>query len=103
MFDFQAVLVECRKRLARHRSGFRKWFGLATRLAYDPRDDVSLALQPHYRLLLESGDVAWGALAQVNARMFLPGADDLPGVTVYSSDPHFDANPQDLRDVAAAL
>lgn len=55
------------------------------------------------RLLLEKGFLVWGALVRADARLFAPGADDLPGTLLYSLDPHFDARPQALCRIATEL
>jgi hypothetical protein len=59
-------------------------------------------LKPHYGILIKQGQVVWGCVAQVNMGMFAPGPVDLPGVTVYSTDSYFDANPQDLAAIGRA-
>jgi hypothetical protein len=54
-------------------------------------------------LLLQKGDVVWGALLQANNALFKPGPDDLPGAILYSRDAYFDARPQALRAIARTL
>src|SRR5262249_4254606 len=51
----------------------------------------------------ERGRGARGAGAQATRGMLTAGPHDLPGVTVYSLDGHYDDNPQDLREVGSAL
>jgi hypothetical protein len=65
-------------------------------------EQVPTPLRPHYQLLLDRGQVVWAAVAQVNQGMLARGTDDLPGVTVYSTELHFDEHPQDLADIARA-
>jgi Fe-S cluster assembly iron-binding protein IscA len=72
------------------------------RAAYDAGDDVPEALRPHYEILLDTGHIVWGTLAQVNTGMFLPGPNDLPGETVYSTDAYFDDHPRDLAEIGRA-
>lgn len=55
------------------------------------------------RLLLTEGAIIWGALVQANGQLFQPGDLDLPAMLVYSTDHHFDAHPDALRQVGQAL
>lgn len=55
------------------------------------------------RLLLTEGHIVWGALVQANGQLFQPGIEDLPALLVHSTDRHFDAHPQELRQVGQAL
>ena len=55
------------------------------------------------RLLLAEGAIVWGALVMANRQLFEPGTEDLPALLVQSPDRHFDARPQDLREVGQAL
>jgi len=103
MTDFARLLDACRKLYYRKHSGLLGWLGIRKTPAYHLRDSVRAELRPHYQLLLEKGFVVWGATAQVNGGMFSPGQDDLPGITVYSDDSHFDDHPEDLIDIAKAL
>jgi Fe-S cluster assembly iron-binding protein IscA len=99
---FAERIAECRERFGGGRGNVlraecRQTGGVAA------GEKVPKAMVPHYRGLLERGRVVWGAVAQVNRGMFTAGPDDLPGVTVYSLDAHYDDNPQDLREVGSAL
>src|SRR5262245_34429817 len=99
---FSSRIAECRTAFDRGGLGFLRWFGLRVRPSYDAVDQIPDPLRSHYRTLLKHGQVVWGCVAQVNMGMFGPGPDDLPGVTVYSTDSHYDANPQDLVDIGHA-
>ena len=53
--------------------------------------------------LFRKGRIGWGALVQADDGAFAPGADDLPGVLVYSEDEYFDARPMELAAIGARL
>ncbi|MCL2658679.1 MAG: hypothetical protein FWD62_14945 [Betaproteobacteria bacterium] len=55
------------------------------------------------RVLLERGDVVWGALVQADNKLFKHGDEDLPGVLVFSRHPHFNSRPQALRRLGQEL
>ncbi|MDR7306573.1 hypothetical protein [Rhodoferax saidenbachensis] len=55
------------------------------------------------KALLNSGSVVWGAIVQANKLLFNAGTEDHPVLIVYSLDPHFDANPDQLLDIAKTL
>jgi hypothetical protein len=100
---FSRRLEECRELFDKGSAGFLRFFGIGRR----PSDGIETGycgplLQPHYNTLLNKGRVAWGCVAQVNFQMFVPGEQHLPGVTAYSTDAHYDANPQDLLAIARA-
>jgi Fe-S cluster assembly iron-binding protein IscA len=102
MGAFAEMIAECRDRFGGGKGNIlraesRQTGGVA------PGEKVPAAMVPHYRDLLERGRVVWAAVAQVNRGMFSAGPDDLPGVTVYSLDAHYDDNPQDLCEVGRAL
>ena len=99
---FSDRIAECCAAFDNYGVGVLRWLGLQKRSRFDERDRIPTPLRPHYEILLNQGHVVWGSVAQVNSGMFRPGSTDLPGVTVYSSDPHYDANPQDLFAVGRA-
>jgi len=102
MNPFPQLLAECRTLFDTGSVAFLRWVGLRMRSSYDGLDDIPQALRPHYEILIKHGRVVWGCVAQVNNGMFMTGDIDLPGVTVYSADPYFDAEPQDLADIGRA-
>ncbi|MBI1832326.1 MAG: hypothetical protein HYR84_12860 [Planctomycetes bacterium] len=102
MADFARLIAECRQRFACEPSWLWRWFGAKGRPTYDPRDTPDAALAAHYAILLDHGQVVWGALAQANSGMFSPGDMDLPAVTIYSPDPFYDSHPQDLSNIGYA-
>jgi hypothetical protein len=53
--------------------------------------------------LFRKGRIGWAALVEADDGVFARGADDLPGVLVYSEDEYFDARPAELAAVAARL
>ena len=55
------------------------------------------------RLLLTEGAIVWGALVMANKQLFEPGTEDLPALLVHSTDRHFDARPEALREVGQSL
>jgi hypothetical protein len=55
------------------------------------------------RDLLIHGRIVWGCIVQANTTLFEPGADDHPAAIVYSTDPSFDGNPEELEAIAGAL
>lgn len=99
--DFSKMITDCRSALHRWRSSPLTKLGLRSPLGA-VRDAHNDAMRAEYLQLLLAGDVVWGALSQVNNGMFEPGAVDLPGVTVYSTDPCFDGRPQDLNAIGSA-
>ena len=98
---FASLIEQCRDALRRERSGLLYHLGLKPGPGAGGAG-VTEQLRPHYRILATKGHVVWGSIAQVNMRMFLEGDEDLPGVTVYSLDTHYDAAPQDLRTIGHA-
>lgn len=54
-------------------------------------------------LLLTEGHVAWGAIVQANKLLFAPGNSDCPAQLLHSLDPHFDARPHQLGQVAERM
>lgn len=99
---FARSIAECRALFNKRSRGFPRWFGLGARPIDDDAEQIHKPMRPHYEILANQGRVVWGCVAQVNRGMFAPGPHDLPGVTVYSADPHYDANPQDLLAVGRA-
>ena len=99
--SFERLLAECRKRFERRHSGVLQRLLMQRPLKVDLGgiDETLRIVYPH---LLERGCVVWGAVAQVNRRMLTPGSEDLPGVTVHSLDPRYDARPQDLAEIGKA-
>lgn len=93
---FQRAIQDCRSKLQQAREGPLAWLGVKARPKYDPRDQIPQRLLPHYRTLLDQGHVVWSGTVMVNGAMLEPGDEDLPGVSVYSVDPYFDALPQEL-------
>jgi hypothetical protein len=54
-------------------------------------------------LLLRKGRIVWGALVRAPEGLLSRGDVDLPGVLVYSIDPHFDGRPEELRNIGSRL
>jgi Fe-S cluster assembly iron-binding protein IscA len=101
-FYFQRLIDECRAAFDRSRTGVLYYLGLKRRCKGN-EDGVAGLLEPTYRVLAEEGQVVWGAIAQANRGLFDPDdEDDLPGITVYSPDEHYDAHPKDLREIGRA-
>lgn len=99
---FSQRIEECREAWDKGSVGFLRWFGLRLRPSYEGFDQINEQMKPHYGILTKKGQVVWGCIAQVNMGMFAPGSEDLPGVTVYSTDSYCDANPQDLFGIGRA-
>lgn len=99
---FSGIIEECRASFDRGSPGFLRWFGLRFRPSYQGIGRLNEQMKHHYGILAKKGQVVWGSVAQVNMGVFSPGTEDLPGVTVYSTDPYFDANPQDLYAIGRA-
>jgi hypothetical protein len=57
----------------------------------------------HQPLLLQKGEVVWGAVLQANNALFKPGPNDHPGAVVYGRDPYFDSRPHELGAIASKL
>ena len=55
------------------------------------------------KLLIEQGNIVWGALVQANSRLFKPGSDNCPGDMFYSTDQRMDAQPEVLAECASNL
>lgn len=99
---FSQRIEECRASFDKGSFGFLRWFGLRLRPTYAGFDLINEPMKPHYEILTRKGQVVWGSVAQVNMGMFAPGPEDLPGVTIYSTDRYYDANPQDLCAIGRA-
>ena len=54
----------------------------------------------YYQLLLDGGNVVWGAIVQANRQAYIPGNDDLPAVVAFSPDSDLDDDPEALQDIA---
>jgi hypothetical protein len=65
-----------------------------------PNRQLFDAIASSPQLLLQKGTVVWGALLQANNALFQKGPADHPGAVLYSSDPYFEARPQELRAIA---
>jgi hypothetical protein len=65
--------------------------------------DPARILYDKQETLFRKGRIGWAALVQADDGVFARGADDLPGVLVYSEDEYFDARPAELAAVAARL
>jgi hypothetical protein len=77
-----------------------KWTGLFSRkLVNDPVRNIF----EYSELLLQHGRVCWGHSVIANTEMFEPGAEDCPGVFVYSDDPFVDRFPGWLGRPASHL
>lgn len=100
--DFARLISECRQRYACEPFWLWRLFGAKGRPTYDPRDTPHPTLADHYDILLDHGQVVWGAVAQANAGLFSPGDTDLPAVTIYSPEPHYDSHPRDLSSIGYA-
>lgn len=97
---FLKAIKECRAKFNQASGLFS--FLRKPRPAYDSQDTISPELKKHYPTLLNMGKVVWAVAVQANNKLFHRGDEDLPGVTVYSADAHYDANPQDLLCIAQA-
>lgn len=97
---FSNLIQTCRSSFERSRSGFLHRLGLR-KPPTGCEDCDPGKLSPHYEKLAAKGRVVWGALTQANYQIYTPGKQDLPGVIVYSTDPYYDAHPQDLSETAA--
>jgi hypothetical protein len=99
---FLQRIGECRASFDGGSVGFLRWFGQRLRPNHEKSDTTNEQLKMHYDILRKHGRVVWGCVAQVNQGMFAPGHEDLPGVTVYSTDSYYDENPQDLFAIGQA-
>jgi hypothetical protein len=86
--------------------------GLFSRLKRSFRRDIAAELgigkvpfnlDAGYRLLLDYGWIVWGTIVQANNGLYGPGQSNLPAVTLFSTDPAFDASPARLRELAARV
>jgi hypothetical protein len=103
---------EMKQALANVREALSKWRRIATQTdvigmrAAGPDWVRGHALSENVTqqaLLLQKGDVVWGALLQANNALFKKGPDDLPGAVIYSADRYFDARPHELAGIAGKL
>jgi Fe-S cluster assembly iron-binding protein IscA len=53
--------------------------------------------------VFKTGLTVWAAMVKANRALYQPGEIDLPGCAIFSFDPHFDANPQELMDISRAV
>jgi hypothetical protein len=67
------------------------------------RDTPFECIYQDYKRLLRRGEVVWGHIVQANTLLFKPGPDDCPAAAVFSLDPHFDDNLDELEHMARAL
>jgi Fe-S cluster assembly iron-binding protein IscA len=101
---FLQMLQECRDNLARRQRSLLRKLGLASwETAACPRDQVSEERRREYRILMQHGEVVWGAIAQANIALYEPGAEDCPGNTVISPDRYFDDHPVHLMEIARSI
>lgn len=98
---FRNLIHACRSEFERSRSGFLSRLGLRKPPTCCEDCDPG-RLKPHYEKLAAKGRVVWGALTQANYQIYTAGQQDLPGIIAYSTDPYYDAHPQDLCETAAA-
>jgi hypothetical protein len=54
-------------------------------------------------LLLNDGTAVWGALVQANDSLFAPGAQDAPGVAIYTREPHWHDDLMRLSEMAKTV
>jgi len=54
-------------------------------------------------MLLQKGEIVWGALIQANNNLFSAGPDGHPGAVLYSGDRYFDTRPDELHKMALEL
>jgi hypothetical protein len=103
---------EMKQALANVREALSKWRRIATQTdvigirAAGPDWVRGHALSENVAqqaLLLQKGEVVWGALLQANNALFKKGPDDLPGAVIYSTDRYFDARPHELAGIATRL
>ena len=68
-----------------------------------PSDNDELrVIWDEQKKLLKKGKVVWGALIQANQMLFRIDHYHAPGEVICSDDSHFDAYPDELRDLAKA-
>lgn len=65
-----------------------------------PTDPLA-EIEKQQLFLHREGRIVWGGVMQANSLLFSQGTDDCPGTLLHSSDPYFDARPQQLRRIAA--
>lgn len=99
---FFDTLDECRMLFDRGPARLFGLFGPRVRKGFDRGEDVTDRMKPQYQVLAEHGQVVWGSIVQANNKLFQPGNEDLPGVTVYSRDSYFDGRPEQLFAIASA-
>jgi len=67
-------------------------------------DDLYLLFDPLIQQkFFKEGKVAAGALVQANTLLFKRGRDALPANYIYSTDPYYMENPEELAELANAL
>jgi Fe-S cluster assembly iron-binding protein IscA len=102
MSTFGERIAECRDRFSGGRRDLLRAESRNPPATGGAEEQVPSTLKNYYQMLLDRGTIVWAAVAQVNRGMLSAGRDDLPGVTVYSTDDYFDDHPQDLADIAHA-
>ena len=71
-------------------------------LAADANDPLH-AIYDDQEKLLSRGHIVWGCVVQANRLLFERGPDDSPAAIIYSTDPYFDARPDELVEIADEL
>ena len=71
-------------------------------LEADAKDPLR-AIYHDQEQLLSHGRIVWGCIVQANQLLFSKGSDDSPAAIIYSTDPYFDAHPEDLVEIADEL
>src|SRR5581483_9966412 len=100
---FGTWIEECRETFRAAHAGWKVRLGFVPKPGPDPADRVPNTLRRPYQFLYDFGTVVWACRVQANRLLYEPGNDDLPGILVYSTDRHFDARPQDLREISHAV
>ncbi|MDC1141900.1 hypothetical protein OAU50_02310 [Planctomycetota bacterium] len=57
----------------------------------------------HYQAIYENGLVVWGHIIQANTLLFEPGKEDHPAAWLYSFDPYYNEQVDELAEIAGSL
>jgi len=103
---FQEIMDDIRRKFGepprRFSIGDKLALSASKPLLMPPGDRLIMQYQ-HRKEIFRTGKVVWGHIIQANEKLFLPGSECLPAAWLYSLDPHFDEQVEELEDIALDL
>lgn len=104
--ELENALLATRKKFALKRLLLNRWtYGSTAVQAPDwlAEKDPLAEVFDKQLFLHQEGQIVWGALVQAHSQLFTAGETDHPALLVYSTDPHFDSRPHELRAIAKTI